>query len=187
MDIATTPLPIALENGEFIALEIPEAALPVPPPSPPAKKWRGRVHAHGPSLDGTTTPGEKPVTPNVPAPEIAVGDIEMKETVPEPVTNGDRNSQIIDTASADVLSIEQMPATLNSSGIITGTPALPTTSGMTAMDLVRQMQRSSVGSVPSQKSPESAKIFVPPSLPSVYNTAFTPTLSEKAQLSSTLR
>lgn len=183
MDITTLPLPIALEDGQFVALEIPEAELPVPPPSPPAKKWRGRVHAQGPSVDAGVPSSEKQATENPTGPEIAIADIEMKDAPKIPVTNGNRDSQLIDPASSEVPLADQMPATLNSSSVISGTPALPSNSGMTAMDLVRQMQRSSVGSTTSQKSLESSKIFVPPSLPSVYNTAFTPTMSEKAQLS----
>lgn len=176
-------MPIALEDGQFVALEIPEAALPVPPPSPPAKKWRGRVHAHGLSVDGAVTPNERPAVGTSTAPEVSVSDVEMKDTTTSPVTNGNRDSELVDTTSTEPPVAERLPDTLNSSSVIGGTPALPSNSGMTAMDLVRQMQRSSVGSTTSQKSLESPKIFVPPSLPSVYNTAFTPTLSEKAQLS----
>lgn len=79
--------------------------------------------------------------------------------------------------------VESMQTTLDSSNLLGGTPAAPSNSGITAMDLVRQMQRSSIGSTISQRSPESSKVFVQPSLPSLYNTAFAPTMSEKAQLS----
>lgn len=98
--------------------------------------------------------------------------------------NGVRNSQLIDAASiATPIAEHTILGTLDSSNLISGTPAVPSNGAITAMDLVRQMQRSSVGSTTSQRSLESSKVFVPPSLPSVYNTAFTPTLSEKAQLS----
>lgn len=146
------------------------------------------MHAHGSSLDGVTTTADKVLPQCSITPDISMIDTETKDATPAQVANGNRDSQVIDAmiverSSAAQPSVEQMPSTLTSSSIIGGTPAAPGNSGMTAMDLVRQMQRSSVGSATPQRSPESAKVFVQPSLPSVYNTAFTPTLSEKAQLS----
>lgn len=155
----------------------------MPPPSPPAKKWRGRVHAQGLSVDGGTLPNEKVQAPALKTPEIPIFDADMQDVPSAKTSNGNRKSQAFEAAREKTPPVEQMPATLDSSNIVGGTPAAPSNGGITAMDLVRQMQRSSVGSTTSQKSPESSKVFVQPSLPSVYNTAFTPTLSEKAQLS----
>lgn len=144
------------------------------------------MHTHGASLDASGALPERALPMDAPATGTFNVDTEMMDTTAAPLTpltNGNRESQNLDVASSKAPSMEQMPATLNSSSIVTGTPAAPVNTGMTAMDLVRQMQRSSVESTTSRKSPESSKFFVSSSLPSVYNTAFTPTLSEKAQLS----
>ena len=107
-------------------------------------------------------------------------------------TNNARMPQDSIASETMVTATEEPPATFNSSSILAGTPAapangtppVPTNGTLTAMDLVRRMQQRSSGSSPiSQRSPDSAKKHVQPSLPSVYNTAFAPTPVEQAQLS----
>lgn len=98
--------------------------------------------------------------------------------------NGARLSQNMDTSAIVDAAIEDQPTPFNSSSVVTGTPAAPSGSNFTAMDLVRRMQQSSTsGNTVLQKSPESTKKQIPPPLPSVYNTPFAPTASEQAQLS----
>lgn len=141
------------------------------------------MHTHGLSVEGGASSNEKVLSQASAAPELPVSDTDVQDTRSAKAANGIRHSQILDSANMGTPIIEQIPVTLDSSNIVGGTPAAPSNGGITAMDLVRQMQRSSVGSTTSQRSFESPKVFVQPSLPSVYNTAFTPTLSEKAQLS----
>lgn len=100
----------------------------------------------------------------------------------EPV-GGSMELPAVEPAAFMQTAAESLPATLNSSSIMIGTPG-QTITGVTAMDLVRQMQRSSVGSPVSQRSPDSGKKFsLPAALPSLYNTPFAPTTTERAQLS----
>ena len=178
-------VPLALENGQFVEQSIPEPELPVRAPTPPPskQKWRSK-HAPATSINSI---GESPSRPVSGVPVIAPSpDVDMLEASPmKTATNGTRLTPTLESSAAMQTAVEEMPATLNSSNILAGTPAAPAAplgATLTAMDLVRQMQRSSVGNSPSQRSPESGK-FGQPMLPSVYNTAFVQTSSVQAQLS----
>jgi len=178
-------VPLALDNGQFVEQAIPEPELPVRAPTPPPskQKWRSK---HAPTMSINST-GDSPSRPVSGVPVITPSpDVDMLEASPrKTATNGTRLTPTLETSAAMQTAVEEIPATLNSSNILAGTPAVPpapSNAPLTAMDLVRQMQRSSVGNSSSQRSPESGKSGQPV-LPSVYNTAFAPTSSEQVQLS----
>lgn len=180
-------VPLSLEDGQFAATEIPEAEIPQAPPSPPRQAWKKRTHGHTSSLNDVQNSPSRPVSSNANAPPVVSqeeGSVVAVKVVKEK-TNGavhlpslQAASQILHTA------VEEPSLAINSSSVAIGTPAEPSNNNMTAMDFVRRMQQRSNGSSPvSQKSPDSAKKHVQPSLPSVYNTPFAPTANEHAQLS----
>lgn len=183
-------MPIAVEDRQFVAVQIPEAELPKPPPSPPAKLWRSsKIHARGPSVNGSADASSKPAPEtnaptqhiHTPTPEVIM--TEDMDKVSDAQAEIAAQPQAGEIASSVPNAIEDMPATLNSSSVAVGTPAQPT-GGMTAMDLVRQMQRSSVGNSTSPRSPELGKKFGQPAhVPNLFNTPFTPTFIEHAQFS----
>jgi len=179
-------VPLALDNGQFVGQAVPEPELPARPPTPPPskQKWRSK-HAPATSINGINGTPSRPVSG---VPVIAVSpDVTMADAMSrkEPA-NGMRSTPTLETSNVMQTAVEEMPGSLNSSSIMAGTPAAPSLqqgANLTAMDLVRQMQRSSRGSSASQRSPDLGNKYTQSALPSVYNTAFTPTLSERAQLS----
>ena len=121
-------------------------------------------------MPGTTAPenaapveAQPTATPEVDM--LGCTDVHQEEPV-----GGSMELPAVEPAAFMQTAAESLPATLNSSSIMIGTPG-QTITGVTAMDLVRQMQRSSVGSPVSQRSPDSGKKFsLPAALPSLYKT-----------------
>lgn len=179
-----TFVPVSIEDGQFAGKEISEAEIPQAPPSPPRQVWKKRTHGQTASLEIQNSPS-RPASSNANAPPVIPqeqeGSVVAVKTVKEKA-NGVQKPQTY----AEVMhsAVQEASTSINSSSIAVGTPAEPSNANMTAMDFVRRMQQRSNGSSPvSQKSPDSAKKHVQPSLPSVYNTPFAPTASEQAQLS----
>ncbi|KAK5951420.1 hypothetical protein OHC33_007476 [Knufia fluminis] len=184
-DLGLNVVPLALDNGQFIEQAVPDPEMPIRAPTPPPSKQKWRLkHAPTASMNGSSESPSRPVSG---VPVLALSpDVNMADASPrrEPA-NMSRPPPTLESSVAMQTAMEEMPATLNSSSVVTGTPAAPppASASLTAMDLVRQMQRSSVGSPASQRSPDSGNNFSQPALPSVYKAAFAPTASEQAQLS----
>lgn len=187
LGLDSCPLPIALENRDFVAKEIPENELPVAPPSPPKQVWR-RTHQATASMGEIPESPSRPASQNRPAtPQSPLKDA-SKGTSKRNKRNSAKQSQSQDLSSVLMQTAPEQPpqstinSTINSSSIVTGTPALPPNGTLTALDLVSQMQKSSANLV-IHRSPDSTKQYSRPVLPSVLKTPFTPTATEKAQLS----
>lgn len=190
-------MPLELDvSRNFVALQVPEAEVPKPPPSPPKQTWRSRAHAQGASLNGISapaSPGRPLSAAGMPPPLVPAKEDEMSDAVQDvpavdiAPANGVSTLEPFDTSDAMHTAEEIQPsasATFNSSSVVTGTPAPATSGRLTAMDFVKQMQQRAAGASPvSSRSPDSARRAAQPSLPSIYNTPFAPTSTEQAQLS----
>lgn len=180
-------MPLSIDDGQFVEKQIPEAEIPQAPPSPPKQVWKKRTHGHTASLNDVPNSPSRPLSSNTNAPPVTSPEQESSVVAVKTIkdkTNGVQIQPSQDASEAMHTAMQEPSVSLNSSSIAIGTPAEPSPANMMAMDFVRRMQQRSTGSSPvSQKSPDSAKKHVQPSLPSVYNTPFAPTASEQAQLS----